>query len=90
MGTTDRGDRVFVKTFDPPGRLERLQRTLAFTERALRAGVATPKILGHDEQTATVVFELLDDPQSLLELFTESQDGHQDFDTDWCVGAARV
>jgi hypothetical protein len=90
MGTTDRGERVFVKTFDPPGRQERLQRTLTFTECALRAGIATPKILGHDERTATVVFELLDDPQSLLELFTESQDGYQDFDTEWCIRAARL
>ncbi|MFE7114003.1 class V lanthionine synthetase subunit LxmK [Streptomyces sp. NPDC057654] len=90
MGTTDRGAQVFVKTFDPPGRPERLRRTLTFTERALRAGIATPKILGYDEPTATVVFELLDDPQSLLELFTASQGGQQDFDTGWCVRAARL
>ncbi|MGQ4515050.1 class V lanthionine synthetase subunit LxmK [Streptomyces sp. DW26H14] len=90
MGTTERGERVFVKTFDPPGPRDRLRRTLTFTECALRAGIATPRVLGHSEETATVVFELLEDPQSLLELFTESEEKRQEFDIEWCVRAARL
>ncbi|MBP0458694.1 class V lanthionine synthetase subunit LxmK [Streptomyces montanisoli] len=90
MGTTDRGEKVFVKTFDPPGRDERLRRTLTFAERAARAGIATPRVLGHAESTATVAFELLDEPRSLLELFTASQDAGEDFDTEWCLRAARL
>uniref|UniRef100_A0AAU2VQV9 Class V lanthionine synthetase subunit LxmK n=1 Tax=Streptomyces sp. NBC_00008 TaxID=2903610 RepID=A0AAU2VQV9_9ACTN len=90
MGTTDQGHQVFVKSFEGPGQQERLQRTLHFGKRALLAGIATPNILAHRENPAIVVFELLDEPLSLLDLFTESADQQQDFDTRWCVEAAQL
>jgi aminoglycoside phosphotransferase (APT) family kinase protein len=91
-GVTEHGSSVFVKKIHSHDAAERLRRMVFFAERAGRAGLATPEVLGQDEENGVLVFRYLEGARSLLDLFSSSEadDGAEEFDLEWCVRAGRL
>ncbi|KPH96834.1 hypothetical protein SAMN05442782_6238 [Streptomyces sp. OK228] len=90
-GPSTTGDRVFVKQLSGPSLEDarrRFERLLAFETLAARAGddaLAGPSLLGSDEESLLVAFELIDDARSGSELAADDS-----FDAGLCRRAGQI